>query len=89
MAMLFIKDDLPDTEGLHYQCRLEQRQERDGLWVIIAWLKADGALKGQHLKLKGEEGWWTVTEVYTPPQTIEWLREKQAHDRRSLPSIKG
>ncbi len=87
--MLFIKDDLPDTDGLHYQCRLEQRQVDGSLWVLVAWLQADGPLRDKILKLKEEDGWWKVTEVYSPPQTKEWLREKRAADRKGLQSIKG
>jgi hypothetical protein len=70
---------------LWYQCRLRQ-----GAAETVGWIEARGAKPGASVELKTEqfdEGTWLVVEVYQPGMDAVALREKQAIDRKGLPSI--
>ena len=69
---------------LFYQCLLGQADVR-----TVGWIEARGAKVGARVEVKGEAGLWDVLAVYSPPQDIRWLRDKQAIDRAGLPSLRG
>ena len=71
--------------AMMYQCRLQ----RDS-YEVRCWIEERGAKVGNSVELKSLDGkFWAVTEVFTPGMEKEKLREKQANDRNSLPSIVG
>lgn len=70
---------------LWYQCRLRQ-----GATETIGWIEARGARKGARVELKTDQfddGLWLVVDVFPPGMDAEDLREKQAADRKGLPSL--
>jgi hypothetical protein len=70
---------------LWYQCRLRQ-----GATETIGWIEARGAREGWRVELKTEQfdnGEWLVVDVFQPGLDSETLREKQAIDRKGLPSL--
>ncbi len=67
------------------QCRLRQ-----GATETVGWIEARGARKGARVELKTEQfdtGDWLVVDVFPYAMDGDALRDKQAMDRKSLPSI--
>ncbi len=74
-------------QKMYMQCRMEQQREH-GIAELVGWIEERGAKVGARIELKGEEGLWVVVTAGGPAVEIQKLREKQAADRASLPSIK-
>ena len=75
------------VEDLYVQCRFEQHKENGEILHNVAWIPERGAKVGAKVELKGEEGLWVVVSAGGTPVPISKLREKQAADRASLPSV--
>jgi hypothetical protein len=43
---------------------IQQVMLRRGSSVLLCWLDADRVKRGNQVRLKEIEGWWTVDEVY-------------------------
>lgn len=74
----------------YFQCRMQKpdaAHRTRGITEQVLWIEERGAKVGASVELVGD-GVWTVTAVYSH-MTGEALREKQKHDRGSLPSIIG
>lgn len=71
------------TDLYYLQCEMKSDNR-----TLTAWIPIKGAKEGRRITLEEEEGIWTVTKVYLPPQNIKWLKTKEQMDRRSLKSIK-
>lgn len=68
---------------LWYQCRLQQGESQ-----TVGWIEGRGAKIGADVELPELGGMWRVIAVYNHMDGTA-LREKQARDRNSLPSIVG
>lgn len=68
-----------------YQCELS---EVGGTGRTVGWIEERGAKVGAHVEMKEFGGaFWQVDKVNEPAIDSKVLAEKQAMDRRSLPSI--
>lgn len=68
-----------------FQCRLQR-----GNQTTTAWIEARGAKPGATVELlPSHEKWKVITVFRTHPLPEDVLKEHQAMNRHSLPSVEG
>ena len=71
--------------SMFYQCKM-----RRGDAETVGWIEERGAKVGRSVELLTGDGmFWTVTEVSKIGLDEKALRDKQARDRNSLPSLQA